>query len=150
MSLDPLYPYRDQNRGYSATFLAEQCVACRHPRGAHRNRSDQCFECAECHSFSKDGGLLPAIRERLEASRRRASRVAARATRPEIRVQRPEVRIARGTEAEAQRCPFCHDGNFEREPSLRCQSCKAWQHVACVDESRRRRCGACRHEFPSR
>lgn len=66
---------------------------------------------------------------------------------PTIRVKRPDVQIA-PREGTTSRCPFCHEGEFETVPALRCKSCNAWQHAECVGESRRRLCGACKEPFP--
>lgn len=41
----------------------------------------------------------------------------------------------------ATRCPFCLADDFEAIPSLKCPSCKAWQHAECVREVSR--CAAC-------
>jgi hypothetical protein len=50
-------------------------------------------------------------------------------------------------EGSATRCPFCHANDFETIPALKCPTCKAWQHHACVSESRR--CGACGAAWPA-
>lgn len=62
----------------------------------------------------------------------------------------PEPAVA-GTlvprEGTASRCPFCMADDFETIPSLKCPSCKAWQHAACVTEHKK--CAACSTAWPA-
>jgi hypothetical protein len=48
-------------------------------------------------------------------------------------------------EGTATRCPFCLADDFESIPSVKCPSCKAWQHAECVREVRR--CAACNADW---
>lgn len=47
----------------------------------------------------------------------------------------------------ATRCPFCTADDFETIPLLKCSSCKAWQHAACVSEHGK--CAACNVAWPA-
>jgi hypothetical protein len=59
----------------------------------------------------------------------------------------PPAGVPVAREGTATRCPFCLADDFESVPSLKCPSCKAWQHHACVTEHKK--CAACNMAWPA-
>ena len=158
----------DTVRGYSKEFLSTPCE-CGCVRVAHRNRSGACgcgcerfvpgqaaraVAKARVYSF---GTIGPAALAPAETQQEIEITVESRDDQPTVAqfmaqaglevpsstVNSPAPVLRPGS---ATRCPFCLADDFESVPSLKCPSCKAWQHHACVQEHKK--CAACQAPWP--
>jgi hypothetical protein len=151
----------NERRGYNPEFLSQIC-ACGCQRATHANRGQEC-PCG-CQSFrlasappaqtSQDHalrekyilGTIPVEgRENVDTHRALTeSGILHAISMDEGRAQLAEEEgepVVVPRDGTATRCPFCLADDFETVPSLKCPSCKAWQHAACVNEIRQ--CAAC-------
>jgi hypothetical protein len=137
-------------RGYNKEFLNQICT-CGCTRAAHKDRGAECVcGCAKFQPaavqphatppqnfcFGTGGSRLPnGLREIPEA--------------PIVVLPEPSAPSASPVprEGTATRCPFCLANDFESIPAVKCASCKAWQHSACVQEAGR--CAACNAAWPA-
>jgi hypothetical protein len=146
-------------RGYSKEFLNQVCT-CGCTRAAHKDRSTECV--CGCPKFQP-----AAVQPHATPPKNFCFGTDSRMTRlpnglreipedPESPIvlledlgpatQSAESGVPVPREGSATRCPFCHTNDFESVPAVKCASCKAWQHSACVREAGR--CAACNAQWP--
>lgn len=136
-------------RGYNPDYVAQVCT-CGCNRAPHRNLTGACA--CGCTAFTRAEiqpdampprnfcfGTLPSSRPAPQ------DHMIVLLPEPAPEPAHEGAMVPRpGT---ATRCPYCHANDFETIPSLKCPSCKAWQHSECVAEAGR--CAACNAAWPA-